>query len=189
MPAAASNLTITGGTGAFLGVRGQSAVTGGTGLRAASWSEDPANRRVNGGGTLRMIVHLIPMAWPEVLTLPSGPAVFHGSDFSPVTTEKPARPGELLILSVSGLGPVKPNLDPGKPFPPYEDGKLHEANSPVDVSVDGRAAAVVNKIGWPSLTDVYRVDFVVPGGTAAGVATLSLSAGWINAPEVKIPVQ
>src|ERR1700749_647232 len=43
-----ANWAIVGGTGAFLGARGL--VTGtGASSRAASMSEDPANRRVNGG--------------------------------------------------------------------------------------------------------------------------------------------
>ena len=134
-------------------------------------------------------VQLVPMTWPEVLTIPTGPAIYHGDDFSPVTTAKPARAGEQLIMSVSGLGPVQPNLDPGQPFPPFQEGKLHEVNSPVGVKVNGKAAKVSNRIGWPAMTNVYRVDFVVPDGTAAGMATLGLSVAWINGPEVKIPVR
>jgi hypothetical protein len=187
--AVTSNLSITGGTGAFLGVRGQAAVMGAANLRAASAAEDPANRRLNGGGVLRMVVHLIPMTAPEVLTLPMGPAIYHASDFSPVSANRPARVGEMLILSVSGLGPVRPNLGPGAPFPPFEQGNLHEVNSPVSALVNGRKAAVVNKAGWPTLSNVYRVDFVVPDGTAPGMATLALSVAWINGPEVKFPVQ
>ena len=151
--------------------------------------EDPANRRTNGGSKMRGVIHLIPMTRPEVLTLSAGPAIFHAGDFSPVTADKPARPGEQLIMRATGLGPVKPNLDPGKPFPPYPEGQLHEVNSPVSVNVDGKPAKVSNKIGWPAANNVYRVDFVVPDGTAAGMATLGLSVAWINGPEVKIPVR
>jgi uncharacterized protein (TIGR03437 family) len=128
---------------------------------------------------------IIPAVWPEVLSLPTGPAVFHG-DSSPVTAEKPARAGELLIMSVSGLGPVKGKLDPGQPFPP---GDLMEVNSPVDITVNGKRAQVVNKIGWPAMTNVYRVDFVVPEGTAAGMASVVPTVAWINGSEAKIPVR
>jgi hypothetical protein len=190
-PATAVNTTlaVVGGTGAFMGVTGQLSRASDVGARTASMLEDPAYRRVNKGGTRREIVQLIPMARPEVVVTSAGPAIFHASDFSPVTAEKPARAGEQLIMSVSGLGPVKPNLDPGKPFPPYPEGILHEVNSPVEVTVNGKAAAVVNQYGWPATTNVYRVDFVVPDGTAAGMATLGLSVAWINGPEVKIPVR
>ncbi len=55
--------------------------------------------------------------------------------------------------------------------------------------MNGKPAVVVNKIGWPTLNNVYRVDVVVAGSTAAGVATLGLSVAWINGLEVKIAVR
>ena len=173
-PSAATNYdnAVVGGTGAFLGVRGQHSRVRVANTRQASMVEDPAYRRINGGGTRREILHLIPMTWPEVMAIPTGPAIFHGDDFSPVTAEKPARAGELLMMSVSGLGPVKPNLDPGKPFPPLAEGKVYAVNSPVEVTVNGKAAQVINALGWPGMNNVYRVDFRVPEGTAAGTATL-----------------
>ena len=125
-------------------------------------------------------LQIIPTVWPEVLGLPTKPAIFHGADFSLVTPEKPARVGELLIMSVSGLGPVKGNLDLGKPFPA---GDLLEVNSPVDVTVNGKPASVVVKVGWPTMTNVYRVDFVVPEGTAPGMASVVPTVAWINGSE------
>ncbi len=47
-----------------------------------------------------------------------------------------------------------------------------QLNLPVDITVNGKPTAVVNKIGWPTLNNVYRVDFV-PDGTAAGPGQLS----------------
>jgi hypothetical protein len=118
----ATTTAVAGGTGPFLGARGQAGwaryAEGAPMWRWASMLEDPANRRVNGGGRYRSIIHLIPMTLPEVLTGATGPSVFHADDFSRVTAEKPTRAGELLVMSVSGLGPVRPNLDPGKPSPP-----------------------------------------------------------------------
>jgi uncharacterized protein (TIGR03437 family) len=128
------------------------------------------------------------MSWPEVTGVATGPAVYH-SDFSPVTAEKPARPGEWLTLSATGLGPTVPSVDPGKPFPPYAEGKLHVVNSPLEISVGGKAAGIRNAIGWPGQSNVYRVDFQVPDGTPAGLAPLGLAAAWVTGPEVKIPVQ
>jgi uncharacterized protein (TIGR03437 family) len=92
-------------------------------------------------------------------------------------------------MSVSSLGPVRPNLDPGKPFPAWVSGKEYLVNSPVEVTVNGKAAQVVNALGWPGMNNVYRVDFRVPEGVPAGTATLGLNVAWINGPEVKIPVK
>ena len=189
----AANLTVVGGTGAFLGARGQhgwaASFPGVPASRWASMLEDPANRRANGGGRKRHIIHLIPMNRAEVLSGATGPAVFHASDFSPVTPDSPARAGELLVVSATNLGPVRPNLDPGKPFPAWTAGKEHVVNSPVDLMVNGKAAQVISAIGWPGQNNVYRVDFRLPEGTAAGTATLGLNVAWINGPEVKIPVR
>jgi hypothetical protein len=56
-----SDMIITGGTGAFLGARGQAGQTGPWTPRVASVTEDPANRRVNGGGTQSIVLQLFPM--------------------------------------------------------------------------------------------------------------------------------
>ncbi len=184
-----NNFVVTGGTGAFLGVRGQVGVeTNPAGVsvqRAASITEDPANRRLNGGGTQRWVVHLIPLSAPQILIAASGPAVFH-SDFSPVTSAKPANAGEVLIVEASGLGPTVPGVDPGQPFPANP---LLQVNSPVGVTVNGTTAEVINTIGWPGLVDTYRVDFRVPSGTASGMASIQITAAWIAGPAVSIATQ
>ena len=183
------NLVIAGGTGAFLGARGQMATRlspGGPGPRTASITEDPAMRRNNAvGGRVQFIVKLIPMTRPEIVTGASGPAIFH-SDFSPVTANKPAKAGEVLIVRAIGLGPTVPGVDPGQPFP---TDTVQQVNSPVDVIINGKSADVINKIGWPGQVDAYRVDFRVPDGTAPGTASIQLTAGWIAGPSVNIPIQ
>jgi hypothetical protein len=188
LSATRSNLAIVGGTGAFFGARGQAALVAGGGPRQASVAEDPGNRRANGGGGNLYFFHLIPMTRPEIMVTPNGPSVFHG-DFTAVTAAKPARAGEVLIVAAANLGPTRPGVDPGKPFPPYPDNPLQEVNSPVEVMVNGQAAEVINKIGWPGLENVYRVDFRVPAGTAAGMASVQLSAAWIPGPPVNIQIQ
>jgi hypothetical protein len=103
------NRVILGGTGAFLGVRGQTGnmVTAQTvNPRAASMAEDPANRRSTAGGRERRIFHLIPLSRPEILCTSDGPAVTHASDFTLVTATKPAAPEEILSVFANGLGPV-----------------------------------------------------------------------------------
>jgi len=129
------------------------------------------------------VIHLIPMNWPE------STGIFHAGDFSVVTSEKPARAGEWLVLSATNLGPTRPGVDPGQPFPEWAPGKEYLVNSPLEVTVGGQPAEVRNAIGWPGQANVYRVDFRVPDGVKPGLASLSLTAAWIAGPEVKIPVQ
>jgi uncharacterized protein (TIGR03437 family) len=178
------NVGITGGTGAYLGARGQVSSTvplpNVRNPRQASVTEDPANRRsLGGGGVFRLWFHLVPMVRPAI------ESVFH-SDFTPVSASNPAHPGETLILSATGLGPTRPGVDPEQPFP---DSPRQEINSPLEVTVNGNPADVVNKFGWPGTTDTYRLDIRVPDGTAPGMAALQVTAAFIPGREVRMPVQ
>ncbi len=185
-----NNFAITGGTGAFLGVRGQMGVAanppGVATQRVASMTEDPANRRLNGGGTNRWIAHLIPMSAPQIAITSGGPAVTHSSDFSLVSASKPAAAGEILSLFASGLGPVNPGVDPGQPFASSPPAIV---NSPVNVTVNGNPAEVLSAVGYPGAVDGYQVNFRMPQSVAKGVATIQVSAAWMSGTAVGIAVQ
>src|SRR5262245_40911377 len=75
---------IVGGTGAFLGARGHfgGAQTPGSGpiARMASMSEDPANRRLNGGGTQPFVLTVIPLAAPQITAIFDVPAISHSEN-------------------------------------------------------------------------------------------------------------
>jgi uncharacterized protein (TIGR03437 family) len=183
------NFAIVGGTGAFLGARGQwgNAVTPQTITeRLASVTEDPANRRRNGGGRLHFVLQVIPMFAPQIVTTANGPAVTHSSDFTLVSASKPATAGEILSLFATGLGPTKPGVDPGKPFPASP---VPAVNSPVEVTVNGTSAEVLAAVGFPGTVDGYQVNFRVPPNTAKGAAAVQVSAAWIAGSPVSIAIQ
>ena len=181
---------ILGGTGAFLGARGelvqrlQSLET--IPPRAASMTEDPANRRINGGGTIRFFLHVIPLTTPQIATTAGGPAVTHSSDFTLVTASKPAAAGEILSIFATGLGPTNPGVDPGQPFP---SSPAAAVNSPVDVTVNGKSADVLGAVGYPGAVDGYQVNFRMPPDTAKGVAAIQMSAAWVAGAAVNITVK
>jgi uncharacterized protein (TIGR03437 family) len=185
-----NNFVITGGTGAFLGARGQAGTAanppGVAPQRGASITEDPANRRQNGGGSQQWVIHLIPMESPEIVKAAGGPAISHSSDLSLVTAARPAAVGETLSIFARGLGPVNPGVDPGAPFP---SAPLAIVNSPVEVTVNGKAAEVLSAVGYPGAVDAYQVNFRVPPDTGTGLASIQISAAWISGPTVTIPVQ
>ena len=185
----AGNMAIIGGTGAFVGARGQAGLVfspGSIELRSASMAEDPAARRSIGGGKVRYVVHLIPQSRPEIILTPGGPAVAHSNDFTLVTAAKPAAPGETLSLFAKGLGPTRPGVDPGRPFP---NSPIALVNSPVEVTVNGGAAEVLAAVGYPGATDAYQVNLRLPSTTPRGVASIQLTAAWIAGSVVTIPVQ
>ena len=187
LAATANSWAITGGMGSFFGARGQaSRVSTSIAERPASITEDPANRRRNRGGAQRWLFQVIPMSVPQIATTAGGPAVTHSSDFTLVTASKPAAAGEILSAFVTGLGPTRPGVDPGKPFP---TSPLAAVNSPVEVLVNGRAAEVLAAVGYPGSVDGYQVNFRVPSETAKGTATVQVGAAWIAGPEVRITIQ
>jgi len=175
-----SNFMVTGGTGAFFGVRGQAfhdAVTVLPAARAASITEDPSQRRDFGNGNgLKYTLQLIPLSYPKI------ESVFH-ADGRPVSISAPAQRGEVLSIRANGLGPlVGARFDGESPATPIE------VNSPVEVTAGGIAADVLNKVGWPGVRDTYRVDFRVPE-VASGEAELLLTSAWIPGAGVKIPIR
>ncbi len=179
----AANFAIVGGTGAFVGARGVSGsgpAPQGVPARSASTQEDPAQRRVNGGGVTRRVLTIYPMESPKIL------AVAHAADFSPVSSAKPAVAGEYLAIFASGLGPTKPGPDSGMPFP---SSPVAAVNSPVVVTLNGTAASKVQALGYPGTVDGYQVNVQVPSGTQSGNVSLQLSAAWIPSSPVTIPVQ
>ena len=184
------NFAIVGGTGAFLGAGGQQ---GGRQIpqftippRAASIAEDPANRRLNGGGRVRWLLAIIPMVRPEIVTTNRKAFILHAGNSTPVTGGNPATPGETLSVIASGLGPTVPSVDFGEPFPSSPPAVV---NSPLEVTVNGTAAEVLTAIGLPGQVDTYQIQFRVPAGTAPGLATIQITAAWIPGPPVRIPVR
>jgi uncharacterized protein (TIGR03437 family) len=149
-------------------------------------AEDPANRRINGGGTIRFFLHVIPLTTSQIATTAGGPAVTHSNDFTLVTASKPAAAGEILSLFASGLGPTSPGVYPGQPFP---SSPAAAVNSPVDVTVNGKSAEVLAAVGSPGAVDGYQVNFRVPPDTAKGPATIQVNAAWIAGGPVNIAVQ
>jgi uncharacterized protein (TIGR03437 family) len=148
-------------------------------------TEDPASRRLNGGNPSRYILHIIPMAAPQVVTTVNGPAITHSSDFALVNASKPAAAGEILPLFATGSGPVR-GVVTGQPFP---SNPAAAVNFPVQVIVNGNPAEVIGAVAYPGSVDGYQVNFRLPADIAKGSATIQVSAAWIPSGSVMIPVQ
>jgi hypothetical protein len=204
------NFTIIGGTGAYMGIRGQGGglnEPSSTSARSASMSEDPSNRRTYPSGHRLFVLQVIPVSTPEVVQTAGGPAVVHSSDFSLVTPTKPARPGEILSLIATGLGPIQtvcpspggtggtvgaacpPGVTPLQPGDLFPALPLALVNSPIAVTLNGQAAAVQYAGGYPGTNSAYQVNFVVPSGMTTGSASLQLKSAWVAGSTINIPVQ
>ena len=122
---------------------------------------------------------------PMIVWTPTGPEVSH-ADWLPVTAANPAKPGETLISKAIDLGLTDPAVPEGRPFPPNP---LLNVASPAEVRVNGQKAKTPVQIGWPEMVDTYRVDFVVPDGTAAGMAKVEITVAGKTGPAVMVPVR
>ncbi len=123
---------------------------------------------------------------PHVAMTTGGLAVTHASDFKLVTAANPAAPGEALSLFATGLGPTRPDVNPGKPFP---SSPLAVVTSAVEVRVNGKPAEVLGAVGLPGTVDGYQVNFRVPADTLKGSAPLQLSVGMAADTSVKVMIQ
>ena len=183
------NNMIVGGTGAYLGARGsfgQAVTASSVATRQASMTEDPGNRRRNGGGRTRFVLEVVPMTRPEILMAGDEPLIAHASDNKVVTTSNPASAGETLNLFASGLGPTRPGVDPGQPFPSSPPSIV---NSPVQIIVNGRPASVLTAVGVPGRVDTYQVQFQVPSGVTAGAAVIQVIDALVPGPAATVAIR
>ncbi len=131
-----------------------------------------------------------------IFTFPAGglglAAAQHTSDFSLITPDNPARPGELIALYLTGIGPVTPAVASGAPGP----NPLANANAAISVYI-GNALGSSTFTGLvPGVIGLAQINVTVPatglsGGKACGASTcyvLEVSSVDSDALEAMIPV-
>lgn len=136
--------------------------------------------------------------WPR--SAASGPAIvvrynakgillaeaYHGANWEPVTADEPAGPGERIILKAMDLGGTNPETVSGQAFP---RDPLAKVVGQVDARVNGRAAAVEERLGWPGEVNQYRVDIRVPRETESGLAKIELLENGVGSAEAMLSVR
>ena len=108
------------------------------------------------------------------------------TDFTLVTRENPARPGEVILLFVSGLGPTDQFLQANVPGP---SSPLAKVLAEVGVTLDDRETVNHGAYYAPGLVSVYQVNFEVLVDAASGLLRLVLRAGTVSSQTVFLPVQ
>ncbi len=107
------------------------------------------------------------------------------SDFRLIAPADPARPGETILLFLTGLGPIVP--DPGTnqpgPVPPAR------SSIPATVLLDG---APVNDFGAfyaPGLAAAYQINFTAPADITTGDHEIRVVSGPETSQSVKLSVR
>ena len=96
----------------------------------------------------------------------SAGAVFHSSDFSPVSSSSPARPGEYLAIYCTGLGPLRIPVKSGDAAPSVPP--LAETVYVPTVNIGGLPTNVIFSGLAPGFVGLYQVNAQVPAGLPTG---------------------
>lgn len=98
---------------------------------------------------------------------------FHADDFAPLSADDPARPGDRVVMLVSGVGRFEPNAPDGA-APPVD--AVAEAH--IEISIGG---TTVSGIARPSPWFGFALlEFETPPGTVDGVTSVHARVGGIT---------
>ncbi len=111
-------------------------------------------------------------------------AALHLEDFSVVTPSNPARPGQIILLFLTGLGLTRPAIatNVAGPVPPPET-----LVSPI-VGINDEGTEMLGSFYAPTLYTAYQINFRIPANAAAGLAKLSVVAGGVASQDSRIPI-
>ena len=106
-----------------------------------------------------------------------GDLVMYHADYSPISRENPARPGETVLMFAYGLGQTEPaataGADPG--FDP-----LRKVVAPVTVSFNGLQTIVNEAVLLPSNPGVYQISVRLPYDDRVGTVPVILTASGVS---------
>jgi uncharacterized protein (TIGR03437 family) len=122
-----------------------------------------------------------------------GPAAVLHLDYTLVTSDSPAKPGETLVLYLTGLGAVTPPANDGAAGPSNPPSPADETGSiGVDVydSSGADTAATVGFAGLaPGFAGLNQINFTVPGSAASGMGYVDVSSNEGYTVEAKLFIQ
>jgi uncharacterized protein (TIGR03437 family) len=118
----------------------------------------------------------------------NGLAIAQASDYSLITADNPAIPGETLMLYVTGLGPLNdPNLVDGygsPTTPPFA-----ETVDSYHVVLDNEDCNVYFSGLAPGYVGLYQINFEVPMDAASGNLQIYIQDAYANSAMTLLPVQ
>jgi uncharacterized protein (TIGR03437 family) len=118
---------------------------------------------------------------PGIFTSGDTPVMVHSADYTLVTEQNPARPGEYLSLFCTGLGAVSPTSAAGEAA--TGPAKIVQPN--IDVVTDGVLAGTVSYAGLaPGYAGLYQVNFPIratdqPGRKLLTIGILGIYSNYV----------
>jgi uncharacterized protein (TIGR03437 family) len=120
---------------------------------------------------------------PGIAAFPDGRVIAQHADFTLVDAGRPARPDEVILLYLAGLGETNPRVPSGQVSP------LAQVVVPVTVTVDGRPATVHYAGLTPGAIGLYQINVQIPAASPSGELSLVVRQGDLEANTVRVPVQ
>ena len=123
---------------------------------------------------------------PGIFTYDSGLAIAEASDYSLISGDNPAVPGEPLVLYVTGLGPLDLQLPDGLGSPTTPP--LAETLDPFHVVLDNEDCNVFFSGLAPGFVGLYQINFQVPPVSQTGNVTLLVTQNGMASNATTLPV-
>jgi uncharacterized protein (TIGR03437 family) len=123
---------------------------------------------------------------PGIIATDGSHAVAVHTDYSLVTSQSPARPGDIITFYGTGFGPVTPSPLTGTLA---GASPLSEMNPPPAIAIGGRNASVKFAGLTPGFVGLYQFNVAVPDAIGIGNLPVLMKAGGEVSNLVSIPVQ
>jgi uncharacterized protein (TIGR03437 family) len=127
-------------------------------------------------------------AAPQLFETSDSGVIAQHADYSFITPQSPAVPGEIVIVYATGLGTTEPNADPSGAVPEY----AAQITTPLQVLLNGTAldTDLVKYAGaTPGSDGVYQVNVQMPQNLPSNPAIQLAAAGQTSTKGVILPTQ
>ena len=151
-------------------------------LKAGNQYEVQVN--VNGALSSPVPISVVPVS-PGIAAYGSGGVIAQHADYSLISAAAPAKPGEVIILYLAGMGAVDAEVATGAASPATP--LAHPVQPPV-LTVNGNPVPTVFAGLVPGAVGLYQVNFKVPEGLSSGTAKLVVSQAGTESNSVSLPV-
>jgi uncharacterized protein (TIGR03437 family) len=122
---------------------------------------------------------------PGIAAYASGRVIAQHGDYTLVTSDSPARPGEWIVFYLVGMGATSPAVASNQPAP---SSTLASATVQPKVTIDGTAATVAYAGLTPGGVALYQINCQVPSGARTGELPLVVIQRDVAANAVTLPV-